>query len=253
MEFPLIDLHIHTRYSDGRNTVMDIVRHAEASGLEAIAITDHYHMIGYERTANYIFEIRESSEEASSTRVLVGLEVHPSGNAIPQLLDHVKKSLDIILFDPVDADPSLLSVLDRESLFEHFARVYREASMVPWIDVIAHPFCLGRFSGVKHFSDIEDWLIEEFIEASVNGEKYIEVMNEMIWWFPNSPVNQFTKDYTRFIRKALKKGARFTMGSDAHCSVGVGNLLWTIKVLRGAGVGVKDLISLDELMKLRKH
>ncbi|KYH41067.1 MAG: hypothetical protein AYL32_007430 [Candidatus Bathyarchaeota archaeon B26-2] len=246
---PFIDLHIHTRHSDGRNMVRDVVRHAEANGVEAIAITDHYHMIGYERTANYIFEIRESSEEASSTRVLVGLEVHPSGNAIPQLLDHVKKNLDIILFDPVDADPSLLSVLDRESLFEHFARVYREASTVPWIDVIAHPFCLGRFSGVKHFSDIEDWLIEEFIEASVNGEKYIEVMNEMIWWFPNSPVRRFTKEYIEFVKRAVKMGAKFSIGSDAHCSQGVGNIMWSRMVLERAGAGAENVINIEDLSR----
>ena len=252
MEFPLIDLHIHTRYSDGRNTVMDIVRHAEASGLEAIAITDHYHMIGKDALGKYLSDI-ETWDKRSSTLILTGLEIHPSGGSIPKLNEAIADRVDIVLLDPIDEDSSRLIGLNKENLLEHFAKIYYEASRCSWINVMAHPLCFGRFNGIKELSDIDDWFIEEFIEASVRGGKFIEVMNEMIWWFPNSPVNQFTKDYTRFIRKALKKGARFTMGSDAHCSVGVGNLLWSIKVLRDAGVGVKDLISLDELMELRKH
>ena len=35
------DLHIHTRKSDGTNTVEEVFQRAKESGLEAIAITDH--------------------------------------------------------------------------------------------------------------------------------------------------------------------------------------------------------------------
>lgn len=37
----MIDLHIHTNYSDGTDNVIDILKKAEKIGLEAISITDH--------------------------------------------------------------------------------------------------------------------------------------------------------------------------------------------------------------------
>ena len=36
-----IDLHLHSRNSDGENTVSDVIRMAEEEGLKVIAITDH--------------------------------------------------------------------------------------------------------------------------------------------------------------------------------------------------------------------
>jgi predicted metal-dependent phosphoesterase TrpH len=36
-----IDLHLHTRYSDGRTSPAEILRHAASLGLKTVAITDH--------------------------------------------------------------------------------------------------------------------------------------------------------------------------------------------------------------------
>ena len=37
----MIDLHIHTNYSDGSSSVEDVLAQAKALGLKQIAITDH--------------------------------------------------------------------------------------------------------------------------------------------------------------------------------------------------------------------
>ena len=37
----MIDLHMHTTYSDGKNSIEDMVKVAIELGLEKIAITDH--------------------------------------------------------------------------------------------------------------------------------------------------------------------------------------------------------------------
>jgi len=41
MESNLMDLHIHSNFSDGTSTWQDILRQAEAAGLQKISITDH--------------------------------------------------------------------------------------------------------------------------------------------------------------------------------------------------------------------
>ena len=45
----LIDVHIHTIYSDGRDDVESVLRVAELKGLDAVAITDHDTLQGYWR------------------------------------------------------------------------------------------------------------------------------------------------------------------------------------------------------------
>ena len=37
----IIDLHTHSRYSDGSMTPTELVNHAKASGIAAIALSDH--------------------------------------------------------------------------------------------------------------------------------------------------------------------------------------------------------------------
>lgn len=46
----LVDLHIHTTYSDGEGDFEDIVRQAEEKGYKYIAISDHNTMDGYIET-----------------------------------------------------------------------------------------------------------------------------------------------------------------------------------------------------------
>jgi predicted metal-dependent phosphoesterase TrpH len=41
-----IDLHVHTRYSDARSSVVDVLDMAKKKGLDGIAITDHHTMHG---------------------------------------------------------------------------------------------------------------------------------------------------------------------------------------------------------------
>jgi len=41
MDFNMIDLHTHTKYSDGTDTVIELLKNAENKGLKALSITDH--------------------------------------------------------------------------------------------------------------------------------------------------------------------------------------------------------------------
>ena len=47
----MIDMHIHTVYSDGDKTVEDVLKICEAKKLEYISITDHNNIRQYEDTA----------------------------------------------------------------------------------------------------------------------------------------------------------------------------------------------------------
>lgn len=64
----MIDLHIHTNYSDGTDSPVEVLRKAERIGLEVISITDHNSCLAYQE-----FEGLELSR-LLRTRLVVGCE-----------------------------------------------------------------------------------------------------------------------------------------------------------------------------------
>ena len=239
-ELPNIDLHIHTLYSDGTSNVEDAIRQAASNGLEAIAITDHYHMIGTERFGGYVSEIVSNSKRAP-LRVLVGLEIHLQGASIP-LIGKNEHGIDLVLADPIGGGADGLKELRKNQILEYFAEAYSSICKNPEVDIIAHPLNLGRFDQFRLFSDIDPWLPEHLIKKAKEGNKYLEVMSGMSWWFPHSEVDRFTEEYAAFIRHGFDEGVSFSIGSDAHCVHGVGNTVWSRKILSSVGATCDDII-----------
>ncbi len=61
-----VDIHIHSRYSDGVNTPREIVEYAKGIGLDGVAITDHNTTRGATEALRY---------ESEGFRVIPGVEV----------------------------------------------------------------------------------------------------------------------------------------------------------------------------------
>jgi predicted metal-dependent phosphoesterase TrpH len=68
-----VDLHLHTRYSDGNWTPAGLVRAAAERGLAAIAITDHDSMDGIVEAQAAVAEMRRGGE--ATPEVMPGVEV----------------------------------------------------------------------------------------------------------------------------------------------------------------------------------
>jgi len=90
-----IDLHIHSKYSDGHGSPREILDYAVMKGLDGLAITDHGTLDGYYEALRYDYDILlipgyEIETEAGHVLVL-GLEVLPFNNEYENLLDWVRK------------------------------------------------------------------------------------------------------------------------------------------------------------------
>ena len=73
------DLHMHTAFSDGKNTPEEMIREAIRLGLDTVGISDHSHLdpcgMTLEATEEYHREIARLKEKyAGQIRVLCGLE-----------------------------------------------------------------------------------------------------------------------------------------------------------------------------------
>ncbi|MCK4287491.1 MAG: PHP domain-containing protein, partial [Candidatus Lokiarchaeota archaeon] len=94
MTFPEINLHIHSTFSDGKNTIRQIVESALNLNLEYIAITDHFtnswkdwvsKLENTDKISEYLGEITECQnyirEHGKKLVVFKGLEVDLGSSA----------------------------------------------------------------------------------------------------------------------------------------------------------------------------
>jgi DNA polymerase (family 10) len=130
------DLHTHTTWSDGRNTIRDMVSAAKQVGYEYLAITDHSERAwsSHKLTAS---DVPRQRDEIATVRaglrgleVLHGIEVDIMPDGSLDFSDELLRGFDIVLaslHDPSGHDSAQLT--DR----------YLRAIHHPLVNVITHP------------------------------------------------------------------------------------------------------------------
>jgi histidinol phosphatase-like PHP family hydrolase len=108
---PLINLHTHTRYSDGDFTPEQIVLTAEANHLTHIGISDHFNTrkcnsLFPGELENYIGILRELQDEYPRVIVLAGVEIDtdPKRCDLGALPFDLLNQLDYVLFEYVETE-----------------------------------------------------------------------------------------------------------------------------------------------------
>jgi DNA polymerase (family 10) len=130
------DLHMHTSYSDGHDSLRRMVMAAHAAGYEYIAITDHSEHAGAARTvtpsdlARQRDEIDAVREDAHGMTILHGLEADILPNGTLDCPDAVLTRLDIVLASLHDSAGH-----GRKRLTERCLAAIRH----PLVAVITHP------------------------------------------------------------------------------------------------------------------
>ncbi len=189
------DLHMHTRDSDGRSTLEEMVEAARRLGYGYIAVCNHSKSAFYangldeERLARHIEAIRRLNEALSDFTVLAGIEV------------------DILPDGSLDFDDAVLSELDFvvasiHSAFKQDPTGRTIAAMSNrFVDVIGHP--TGRLIGRREAFDMD---IQQVIEAAARTGTALEV---------NSSWDRLDlKDV--HVRAAIERGVKICVNTDAH-------------------------------------
>ena len=130
------DLHLHTTYSDGRDSLPAMVHAAAALGYEYIAVTDHSARAAASRTvsvealARQRDEIARLRDQVPGMAILHGIEVDIMPDGRLDFDDDVLASLDIVLASLHDRAGHDASRLTRRCL---------AAIAHPLVTVITHP------------------------------------------------------------------------------------------------------------------
>ncbi len=139
----MIDLHLHTTYSDGISETGDLIREALAFGLQAIAITDH------DNTESYA--LAAEAARGSSMEVIPGIEINTvwSPKNAPETEVHVLG----YYIDP--ADPDLRGVINthktaRTEQIKEIVKKLNKAGVPVSYEDIAEKSCEGGCLGRPH-------------------------------------------------------------------------------------------------------
>lgn len=232
------DLHTHTGLSDGHGTIRDNVRAAEACGMRMVAITDHYW--GNDAAlVDQIIEQTAASRADFAPRVLAGVEGYVlDATGRVSVEPETAGRLDLVLADMgghtdgigCNAPHNLVQAL------VGLVNAVQGMASLDHVDVWAHPFNLGRLDCPLSLWDLPREALAEMAAAMAEGNLVFEIMNTLTWWWPDTPVMRITGRYAEILALFAEHGVRFSMGSDAHRTPGVGNLRWSLRVARLAGL-----------------
>ena len=233
------DLHVHSTWSDGHNTIAQMVEAAQTRGYQYLAVSDHSaHLkvaggVSAEDLKKKKREIDALNEKLKDFRVLFGTEVEidTEGN-----LDYNKKVLSE--FDIVIA--SIHSGFEQGP--ERLTRRLVKTCQNRYVHGIAHP------TGV-HIGKREPYAFDfqEVCRAAVDNNVFLEINA-----FPvRLDLNSSNVYYAR------RQGVKFAINTDAHRIEHLDYMKFGVSIARRGWAKKEDVLntrSLKELMKaVQKH
>ena len=210
-----INLHIHSKYSDGKNKIEDIVKSAINADLEYIAITDHLSnswksniiptLDSREKIENYLDEIetinshlREINEKLV---VLKGIEIDLSSshNYISSLIK--PNNFNLILFEYLET-PEAISFL--KNIINNW-KISSNESDFPLL-------------GLAHFDP--SFFIFSDMEVLFSFMVHFNIFLE----FNSSYPQYYSRKYTQFYQKLKEREIAVAIGCDSHDVSNIGDI-----------------------------
>jgi DNA polymerase (family 10) len=217
-------VHCHTVDSDGKHTIEEMARAADALGLRYLTITDHSPSAAYaggldlDRLRRQWDEIARVQERVR-VRLLRGTE---SDILRDGALDHPDAVLDQL--DVVIASVHQRHGLDRRAMTRRLVRALRHPRFKIW----GH--ALGRYVLSRPPIDCD---MEAVLDAVAASRAAIEV---------NGDPHRLDLE-PRWIRAARRRGIRFVVSSDAHSVDAIRNVRFGVDMARRGWLRRSDVLN----------
>lgn len=227
-------IHIHSNYSDGSNTIKEILDYAEKKNYEYVLLCDHSKSAFYangldeERLKEQWKEIDEVNSKSNKVKILKGIEC------------------DILPDGSLDFDDSILAKFDCVIASVHSKFKMTEAEMTKriskalknkYVKILGHP--TGRLLLSRDGYPLN---LDEIINVAANEGKSIEL---------NCNPHRLDLDW-EYHQKAISKGIKITISPDAHSFDDMEFVKYGIDMAIKGGLEKKDIVnclSLDQFIK----
>jgi len=228
------DLHVHSDWSDGANSISELAQAAKKRGYAYIAITDHSQSLkvaqglsvaDLSKKKRQIDKINASSE---GIKVLFGTEVEIDADGDIDYKNEILKEFDVVV-------AAIHSGFKQSK--EQLTRRIIKACKNKYVHIIAHP--TGRLWGTRSAYAVD---FEEIFKVAADTHTALEINS-----FPQRlDLNDINA------RAAAQAGVKLVVSTDAHNIEQLNNISLGISVARRAWLGKKDILntlSLESLLK----
>ncbi len=235
------DLHVHTKESDGANTLEEMAEAAMAMGYEYIAVTEHSKGLAIargleeKRLLKHIETIDRFNERLKKKgvkfRVLKGTEVDIRSDGTLDYKSSLLERLDCV----VGAVHSGFDMPGKD-----MTRRILKAISTAKLHILAHP--TGRLIGTR-----EPYAVD--MEKVINAAKKYGVFLELNAYPERLDLNDI------HCKLAKDTGVLVAISTDAHNTLHLKNIVYGVHTARRGWLGKKDVLNaggLKEVLKLLK-
>jgi putative hydrolase len=215
------DCHMHSDWSDGGSSILEMAETARSLGHEYVALTDHSPRLTVasglspERLRQQLKEVERLNVGLAPFRILTGIEVDINEDGSLDEEDELLDSLDIVV-----ASVHSKLRMPREQMTERMLKAVAN----PLMNVLGH--CTGRIV-VGRGRPESEFDAEAVFAACRKFDVAVEI---------NSRPERLDPP-KRLLRLAVEAGCRFAIDTDAHAP---GQLDWQVRGCeRAAACGVK--------------
>ncbi|MCX5705237.1 MAG: DNA polymerase/3'-5' exonuclease PolX [Candidatus Omnitrophica bacterium] len=228
------DLHSHSTWSDGNNTIEEMAQAAIKLGYSYIAITDHSQSL---KIANGLTpaelkkkkaEIERINKKLKNFRILYGTEVDIDSRGKTDYPDKILAEFDIVI--------GAIHTGFKQSRAQITKRLV-SACKNKFVNIIAHP--TGRLWGVREAFDLD---IDEIFKAASGTKTCLEI-NSYPQRLDLNDIN---------CRRAKELGVRISIGTDSHTAQQLQSMQLGVSVARRGWLTSKNIINALPLEKLFK-
>ncbi len=193
------DLQMHSQYSDGKNTVQEMVEACQARGYQYMAITDHSPALAMAGVKPSDFlkqyaEIDALQDSYADLRILKSAEVDILEDGSLALEDDILAAMDIVVIS-VHSKFNL----SREAMTRRITRAMRH----PRVNVLAHP--TGRLINRREPYPVD---VEELVKVAKQEGVLLELNAQ--------PDRLDLRDF--HLQMAREAGVKIVISTDAHRS-----------------------------------
>ena len=228
------DLHVHSKWSDGANTIEEMARAAKNLGYSYIAITDHSQSLKVAGGLS-IADLKKKKREVDKInknlkgfRVLYGTEVDVRSDGKIDYKDKILREFDLVV--------AAIHTGFKQAK-EQLTRRIISACKNKYVHIIAHP--TGRLWGTREAYDID---LEEIFKVARQTNTHLEINA-----FPERlDLNDLNS------HRAKEMGVKLAVSTDAHTTDQLQGIRLGVSVARRGWLGKNDVVntlSAAELLK----
>jgi len=201
------DMHLHSNFSDGKNSIEEMTKMAVKLGLKEIAFTDHVRA-STEWIDKYIKEIKHVQEKYPKIKIYSGIEakvIDLNGNIDAKKSFFEKVDLVLAAFHRIPKDKRIY--LSGEEILKN-----KKIALNLWykaimkilenknVNIVAHPTSILKRYKIR----LPEWMKEKIAQKTKRENKIFEMSGKHK--VPNE----------EFIKILKNQNIQFTYGSDSH-------------------------------------